>query len=111
MRTTSILGFVFGAAVGAVAGILFAPESGEETRKKIKAAAAEGYDHAKESIGELAHDANVRYRYARIEATKLKKTLMEQGDELKEEARKALLAQIEKLEAALNKEEEVAEEV
>ena len=48
----------------------------------------------------------MRYRYARIEAGKLKKQLMEQGGELKEDARKALLAQIEKLEAALAKEGE-----
>ena len=93
MKTESLLGFIFGAAVGAVAGILFAPAKGEETRKKLM------------DFDELTHDAHVRYRYARIEAGKLKKQLMEQGGELKEDARKALLAQIEKLEAALAKEE------
>ncbi len=30
-----IVGFLCGAAVGALAGILLAPDSGEETRKKI----------------------------------------------------------------------------
>jgi len=30
-----ILGIICGAAIGAVAGILLAPDSGEETRKKI----------------------------------------------------------------------------
>lgn len=35
-KTTDILlGFVAGAAVGAAVGILIAPESGEETRKKL----------------------------------------------------------------------------
>ncbi|MBR1698252.1 MAG: YtxH domain-containing protein [Bacteroidales bacterium] len=105
MKTESLLGFIFGAAVGAVAGILFAPAKGEETRKKLMEAAAEGYEEVKEDFDELTHDAHVRYRYARIEAGKLKKQLMEQGGELKEDARKALLAQIEKLEAALAKEE------
>ena len=109
MKTESLLGFIAGAAVGALAGILFAPENGEVTRKKIMEAAAEGYDEAKEGLGEFAHDARVRYRYARIEANKLKKTLQEQGGELKEEARQAILAQLAKLEEALAKEEAVAE--
>ena len=111
MKAQSVLGFIFGAAVGACAGILFAPEKGEETRKKLMEAASEGYDQAREGFGEFAHDASVRYRYARIEANKLKKTLQEQGGELKEEARKAILEQLSKLEAALSKaEEEPAEE-
>lgn len=110
MKPESVLGFIFGAAIGACAGILFAPEKGEETRKKLMEAASEGYDQAKEGIGEFAHDASVRYRYARIEANKLKKTLQEQGGELKEEARKAILEQLAKLEAAMSKAEAVAEE-
>lgn len=105
MKTESLLGFVFGAAIGACAGILFAPEKGEETRKKLMEAASEGYDQAREGLGDFAHDAHVRYRYARREANKLKKTLMEQGGDLKEDVRKGLLAQIEKLESYLSKEE------
>ena len=105
MKTESLLGFIFGAAVGACAGILFAPDKGEVTRKKIMDAASEGYEQAREGMDEFAHDAQVRYRYTRIEANKLKKQLMEQGADLKEDARKALLAQIEKLEAALKADE------
>lgn len=30
-----VLGFILGVAAGAIAGILLAPESGEETRRKI----------------------------------------------------------------------------
>ena len=62
-----------------------------------------------EGLDELSHEASVRYRYARIEANKLKKTLMEQGNELKEDTRKAIMEQLAKLEAALSKDEAVAE--
>ena len=109
MKSQSVIGFIFGAAVGACVGILFAPAKGEETRQKLMEAASEGYDQAMEGLDELGHEASVRYRYARIEANKLKKTLMEQGSELKEETRKAIMEQLAKLEAALSKDEAVAE--
>jgi gas vesicle protein len=110
MKTESFLGFLAGAAVGALAGILFAPATGEETRKKIMEAASEGYDQAKEGAEELSHKAEVRYRYARREMNALKKTLMEQGAELKEEARKTLMEKLDKLEKTLTKDEEVDEQ-
>ena len=34
-NTKTLLGFLAGAAVGALAGILLAPDKGSETRKKI----------------------------------------------------------------------------
>jgi gas vesicle protein len=110
MKTESVFGFIAGAAIGALAGILFAPAAGDETRKKIMEAASEGYDQAKEEADELAHKAHVRYRYARKEMNALKKTLMEQGEELKEEARKTLMEKLDKLEKSLTPEEEVDEQ-
>lgn len=108
MKTESFLGFVAGAALGALAGVLFAPAAGDETRKKIMEAASEGYDQAKEGAEDLGHKAHVRYRYARKEMNALKKTLQEQGEDLKEEVRKALLEKLEKLEKTLSREEEEA---
>lgn len=51
-RLSLIFAFVAGAACGAVAGILLAPYSGQETRKKIGEAA----EKAKEKGEELAHE-------------------------------------------------------
>ena len=106
MKTESVFGFLAGAALGALAGILFAPAAGDETRRKIKEAAAEGYDEAREGAEALGHMAHVRYRYARRELNALRHSLMEQGEELKEEARKTLLEKLEKLEQSLSREDE-----
>jgi gas vesicle protein len=45
-----ILGVIIGAAVGAVAGILFAPDKGSVTRKKIADKAKETGDNLKETV-------------------------------------------------------------
>jgi gas vesicle protein len=56
---TFIAGIVVGAAVGALAGLLFAPDSGAETRKKISAKGKEiademhkKFDGLKETVSE-----------------------------------------------------------
>lgn len=110
MKTESLFGFLAGATLGALAGILFAPATGDETRKKIMDAASEGYDEAVEGAQVLGHKAHVRYRYARREMNALKKTLMEQGGELKEEVRQAIMEKLEKLEKSLSREEGVDEQ-
>ncbi len=51
-------GVIFGAIVGAVAGVLLAPTSGQETRKKLKKMAdvnGEFVQHTKEKTEEVAH--------------------------------------------------------
>ena len=53
----SLLTFVAGAAAGFIVGILFAPASGKETRKKIKDQAAKTGEVAKESYEKIAKEA------------------------------------------------------
>jgi gas vesicle protein len=52
----SLLTFVAGAAAGFIVGILFAPASGKETRKKIKDQAAKTGDVAKESYDKISKE-------------------------------------------------------
>ena len=114
---------IAGAAAGLTLGLLFAPEKGEETRRKVKAAAAngwdefvdaadEGWDKAKETFEDVKEGAEsattrlrARARLARRDLKDLKATLSDQATDLKEGAREKILAQLEKIEKALAKDE------
>ena len=58
----SLLTFVAGAAAGFIAGILVAPASGKETRKKIKEQAVKTGEAAKESYEKVAKEAEKSIR-------------------------------------------------
>lgn len=58
-----IAGLIVGGAVGAIAGLLFAPETGEETRKKVADKSKEWaddfhgkFDDLKDSVSEVMED-------------------------------------------------------
>ncbi|MEJ2595745.1 MAG: YtxH domain-containing protein [bacterium] len=58
-----IAGLVVGGAIGAIAGLLFAPETGEETRKKVAEKSKEWaddmyskFDDLKDSVTEVMED-------------------------------------------------------
>jgi len=52
MKTDTLFAFIGGALVGAAAALLFAPESGEETRKKIKDSVDNEYQALKKKYEE-----------------------------------------------------------
>ena len=58
----SLLTFVVGAATGFIVGILVAPASGKETRKKIKDQAARTGEAAKEGYEKVAKEAEKSIR-------------------------------------------------
>ena len=128
MKGDSFFALIAGAAAGLTLGLLFAPEKGEETRRKVKAAAVEGWDEfvdatdggwdrAKESFEDIKEGAesatsrlNARARLARRDLKNLKATLTDQATDLKEDARVKILAELEKLEKALAKDPEEADD-
>ena len=65
----SLLTFVAGAAAGFIAGVLFAPASGKETRKKIKDQAAKTGEAAKESYEKIAKETEKGIRIVKEKTT------------------------------------------
>ncbi len=55
-RGKIILGVLAGAAAGAIIGILFAPDKGKDTRKKIIHKGEEYVDNLKEKVNSLLRD-------------------------------------------------------
>lgn len=79
-------GLVWGALVGGVLGILFAPDRGDETRKKIKKTAKEYEEKGKEKLekaGVELEKARVKYKEARVKAEPYLKKAKEKIEEVK----------------------------
>ena len=98
MKGDSLFAFVAGAAAGLTLGLLFAPEKGEDTRRKLK-----------ETVGDAVDSARARARLARMELDDLKAELKDQAEDLKDDVRMKIFERLEKLESALQKDIEYAE--
>ena len=98
MKGDSLLAFIAGAAAGLTLGLLFAPEKGEETRRKLK-----------ETVGDAADSARARARLARVELDDLKAELQDQAEDLREDVRIKILERLDKLESVLQKNSEYSE--
>ncbi len=120
MKGESLVTLIFGAAIGAAAGILFAPEKGSVTRQKVKEKAEKGLEDIKEGTSktyasalegyeELRTKFNIRARKARIDLKGLKTSILEEGDNIKEQTRLKLLEKLNDIEKSLDKSEETEE--
>jgi gas vesicle protein len=66
--TKTLLGFVAGAAVGAALGILFAPDKGTETRRKISEQSNDLADNLKGKFTDLVDGVKEKFSNAKAEA-------------------------------------------
>lgn len=109
MSKSGIGKFVAGAAIGLGLGVLFAPKSGEDTRKELKAKLDELIDQAKKvDIEEVKKDITRRVEDIKMELVDLDKEkaleiAKEKGEELKAKAQELVELAKEKGTPALKK--------
>lgn len=77
-----LVGFIVGGLTGAVAALLFAPQSGEETRALIKDKSIELRDKAQVTAEEALAKAEAAAAEARARADELAKQLKERSQEV-----------------------------
>jgi gas vesicle protein len=83
-----LVGFVVGGLTGAVVALLFAPQSGEETRALIKDKSIELRDRAASSAEEVIARAEAAASEARSRAEELAKEVRERGKSALEAVRR-----------------------
>ena len=109
-NSKSFFTLLAGLAAGAAFGILYAPDKGWKTRARVKKAAENGYEDLKENLGDLGAKVDEKTAEAKDSIKNIRETLREKGAEIKEGTRDMLIKQLERLENALKKAEEAAEE-
>lgn len=77
-----LVGFIVGGLSGAVVALLFAPQSGEETRALIKDKSIELRDRAQTSAEEALARAEAAAQEARARADELARQLRDRGQEV-----------------------------
>ena len=84
-----LVGFIVGGLTGAVVSLLFAPQSGEETRALIRDKSIELRDRAAETAEEALSRAEAAAAEARARAEELAKQARMRAEELAKEVRDA----------------------
>ena len=84
-----VVGFLVGGLGAAVVALLYAPQSGEETRKMIKDKSIEVRDQAQQSLEEAVARAEAVAAEARAHADEMARTIKEQVPSAVEAVRSA----------------------
>ena len=80
-----VLGIVAGVATGALLGVLFAPEKGATTRKRICRKGEDLADDLKEKIDELVSNIAKKFDQVKKDVTDFAEKAMEKEEEEEEE--------------------------
>ena len=84
-----LVGFLVGGLTGAIVSLLFAPQSGEETRALIKDKSIELRDKAAHTAEETLAVAEAKAKEARARADELARELKERGKGVVEAVKKS----------------------
>jgi gas vesicle protein len=83
-----LIGFIMGGLIGAAVALLYAPQSGEETRAAIRDKSIELKDQASEQAAQLRDQAQVRIADLQSQAQQQLTTLQEQVTVMQDRLRK-----------------------
>jgi len=92
-----LVGFIVGGLTGAVVALLFAPQSGEETRALIKDKSIELRDRASQTAEEALARAEAAAAEARARADELAKQLRDRGQAVYSDVRERGKAAVDSL--------------
>lgn len=84
-----LVGVLAGVAVGALIGVLFAPDKGWNTRKRISKKAEDVVDDLKEKFDEFLDTVAVKVDEAKEQASDLSEKVRNKAAEAKKEAKEA----------------------
>ena len=104
-----LVGFIVGGLSGAVVALLFAPQSGEETRTLIKDKSIELRDKAQISAEEAIARAEAAAADARARADELARQLRERGQGMVEDVRERGKTAVESVRSKVRKADETSE--
>jgi len=89
-NTKTLLGFLAGAAVGALAGILLAPDKGSETRKKISKKTSDLGESVKSSFDDFIDGVKESYASVKSDAEDVEEKSRMKFNSLKQDAKNTL---------------------
>jgi gas vesicle protein len=104
-----LVGFIVGGLSGAVVALLFAPQSGEETRALIKDKSIELRDKAQISAEEAIARAEAAAADARARADELAKQLRERGQVVVDDVRERGKSAVEAVRSRVKRSDETSE--
>lgn len=102
-KTGTIAAVLAGAAVGAIVGILFAPDEGTQTRKKIKDGYGSKRDELKDKISELTEQVKNKFGHAKEDLQSGLDTLVSNVEGKKDDIIATLESKLEELKSGASK--------